>query len=422
MKKPFLSFVIVTISVICFAGNRNESRIADGRKMLPVMQGWNLWHDASATWINDSLYLPQAVDIAALALKAPGPTGGWKTLDRFPAGGLVVDLPAIVEEYFTPDGKIETSLPGVYWFFSDVDIPSDWAGKAVQLKIESARLRIEVFANAQLSGYDIVGDIPYNCDLTKALIYGKRNRIAIRVTNPGGNQRGWEDYLAVKWGTYLLPPSRDFGGINGKVELIATNHTYIDDIYIKNMQMPGYRTIEVQTTVNNSRTDVQARIKYEIIPVSGGKAIYTQTDAVSVSENRAVVKRQIACPNAMLWDIESPELYMCKVTLLDKNNRKIIDSDSRKFGFRVFEVKMADGDTQAHYFVNGKRMIFKGGIDFGYYSYTGAYSTEEMAIKSIRAAKSIGQNAFNFHRRIGYPIIMEKADEIGLFLYEEPGG
>ncbi|KAA6300382.1 MAG: Beta-galactosidase, partial [Candidatus Ordinivivax streblomastigis] len=422
MKRTFLSFVIVTISVICFSGNKNESSSTAGRKTLLVMQGWNLWYDASATWVNDSLYLPQEVNIAALALKAPEPTGGWQTLDRLPEGGFTVNLPAIVEEYFTPDGNVKTSIPGVYWFWKDVDIPSDWKDKTVQLKIESARLRIEVFANAQLTGYDIVGDIPYNCNLTKALIYGKCNRIAIRVTNPGGNPRGWEDYGAVKWGSYLLPASRDFGGINGKVELIATDNTYIDDIYIKNLSTPGYKTIEIQATINNSRTDLPARIKYEIIPVSGRKAIYTQTDAVWVSESRTVVKRQITCPKAVLWDIESPGLYVCKVTLLDKNNNRKIDSDSRKFGFRVFEIKIADGDTQAHYFVNGKRMIFKGGIDFGYYAFTGAYPTEEMAVKSVQAAKSIGQNAFNFHRRIGYPVIMDKADELGLFLYEEPGG
>jgi beta-galactosidase/beta-glucuronidase len=88
----------------------------------------------------------------------------------------------------------------------------------------------------------------------------------------------------------------------------------------------------------------------------------------------------------------------------------------------VFEVKVADGEEQAHYFLNGQRFIFKGGIDFGYYAFTGSYPTAEMAAKSIRSARSIGQNAFNFHRRIGYPVVMEKADETGLFLYEEPGG
>ncbi|GHT00770.1 hypothetical protein AGMMS50276_27380 [Synergistales bacterium] len=120
-------------------------------------------------------------------------------MNKLPADGFIVNLPAIVEEYFTPDGKTTTSMPGVYWFWKDLDIPANWKDKIIRLNIESYRLRMEVFANSKLVGYDIVGDIPYSCDLTNALICGKRNRIAIRVTNPGGNQRGWEDYYPVKW-------------------------------------------------------------------------------------------------------------------------------------------------------------------------------------------------------------------------------
>ncbi|GAP71918.1 beta-glycosidase [Candidatus Symbiothrix dinenymphae] len=399
-----------------------------GRKTLPIMKAWNLWQDSSATWQNDSLYLPENIDLPDLALKAPEPTGGWNILDKLPKDGVKVDLPALVEEYFTPDGKITTYLPGVYWFWKDINIPADWKGKTVQLKIESARLRIEIFVNATLVGYDIVGDVPYSCLLTSALHYGKRNRIAIRVTNPGGNQRGWEDYGAVSWGNYLLPASRNFGGINGKVELVATDNTYIDDIFVRNLRTPDYRSIEVRSTINNHRTTaLNARINYEILPAAGGAAIYTGTEELSIPAGNEpiLVKKQITCPDAVLWNIETPTLYVCKVTLTGQTagqaGQTPIDVTNQRFGFRVFEVSIAEGETQAHYFINGKRMIFKGGIDFGYYAFTG-YPTEEMALKSVLAAKSIGQNAFTFHRRIGYPIVLDKADERGLFLHEEPGG
>ncbi|GAP72983.1 beta-galactosidase [Candidatus Symbiothrix dinenymphae] len=397
-----------------------------GRKTLPVMKAWNLWQDSSATWQNDSLYLPENVDLTALALTAPEPSGGWKTLDKLPKDGVKVDLPAMVEEYFTPDGKVTTFLPGVYWFWKDINIPADWKGKTVQLKIESARLRIEIFVNATLVGYDIVGDVPYSCHLTNALLYGKRNRIAIRVTNPGGNRRGWEDYPAMSWGNYPLPASRNFGGINGKVELVATDNTYIDDIFVRNLRTPDYRSIEVRSTIHNHRTTaLNARISYEILPASGGAAIYTGTEELLIPAGNEpiTVKKQITCPDAVLWNIETPALYVCKVTLAGQTaGQPPIDATDQRFGFRVFEVSIAKGETQAHYFINGKRIIFKGGIDFGYYAFTGGYPTEEMALKSVLAAKSIGQNAFNFHRRLGYPIVLDKADEKGLFLHEEPGG
>lgn len=44
-----------------------------------------------------------------------------------------------------------------------------------------------------------------------------------------------------------------------------------------------------------------------------------------------------------------------------------------------------------------------------------------MAEKQVRTAKSLGLNMLNFHRCIGSPVVLEKADELGLLYYEEPG-
>jgi hypothetical protein len=393
---------------------------AQTRETLPIMDGWKLWQDKSATWENDSLYLPENVVISELAKTAPIPTGGWATLNGSPEDAVDVKLPAIVEEYFTLDGKIDTWLPGVFWFWKEVAIPASWSGKSIRLNLESYRLRAEIFVNEQLTGYDIIGNTPYNCDISDALQYGKTNRIAIRITSPRGNGRWWGDTPMIPWGKYQFPPSRDFGGINGQVKLVATDKTAIEDIYIKNLNTPDYKSIEVQTDIRNERnSEVQAQITYEIVPVAGGKPLYTATENIRIPHTKSlVVTKQIHCPDAKLWDIETPNLYECRISLTGKAK----DADSRKFGFRVFEVGQKSGNSQAHYYINGKRMIFKSGIDFSYYAYTGAYPTEEMARKGVLAAKQLGQNAFNFHRYIGFPIVLDKADEAGLFLYEEMGG
>jgi hypothetical protein len=416
--KRIFPILLVTLSVL--------SGCSSGREMVVLSDGWKLWQDKQAVWQHDSLYLPAEVVISKLAKDAIEPTGGWNVLDGRPDGTVDVRLPAIVEEYLTPDGKVDTYMPGVYWFWKDVDIPKSYSGKTVRLHIESSRLRTEVFVNRQLTGYDIVGDVPYNCDLTGALHYGKTNRIAIRITNPGGNKRGWEDFPHFNWGEYMLPASRNFGGINGNVELVVTGRTFIEDVYIKNLNTSDYRSIEVQTTVNNQHAgETKAQIKYDIIPVAGGRAVFTATDEILIAGNSSqVFTKQIHCPEAALWNIETPALYQCRVSVRssEKTGEEIHDVFNRKFGFRVFEVKKVEGNNQAHWYVNGKRIIFKGGIDFSYYAYTGAYPTDEAATKSILAAKQLGHNALNFHRRIGCPLILDKADALGLLLYEEVGG
>jgi len=61
-------------------------------------------------------------------------------------------------------------------------------------------------------------------------------------------------------------------------------------------------------------------------------------------------------------------------------------------------------------------------ISWGYWPVTGLYATPEMADRQIRTAKRLGLNMLNFHRSIGSPIVLDKADELGLLYYEEPGG
>jgi hypothetical protein len=392
---------------------------SDGRQSLSLNEHWTLWHDTEAEWQNDSLYLPGDFTISELAKTAPAPTGGWDVLNGHPEGAVKVDLPALVEEYLTPDGHVDTYLPGVFWFWKDVKIPASWAGKIFRLNIGSYRLRIEIFVNEKLVGYDIVGEIPYNCDLTDAIQCGETNRIAIRITNPDGVERGWKDAPMFKWGNYDFASSRHFGGIPGEVELVATCPAYIEDVYVKNLNTPDFRTVEVQTAVNSRLQDgTAAEIKYEIIPVSGGKALYQKIEKTVIPGNKSVYRQVISCPEAALWNMETPELYLCRVTVSVEGRQ---DTYSQKFGFRVFEVRQKDGNSQAHYYFNGVRMIFKSGIDFSYYAYAGLYPAGEMAEKTVLAAKQIGHNAINFHRQIGSPAVFEKADELGLFIYEETG-
>ena len=65
--------------------------------------------------------------------------------------------------------------------------------------------------------------------------------------------------------------------------------------------------------------------------------------------------------------------------------------------------------------------MLRSAISWGYFPVTGLIATTEMAEKQVRTAKSLGLNMLNFHRCIGSPVVLEKADELGLLYYEEPG-
>ena len=142
-------------------------------------QGWWLWLDKEAVWEKDTLHLPP-VKLETLPKNAP--TGGWETLS--PKNGLAVSVPGTVEEY-TWD-EIE-DYKGVSWWWRDFDIPKTAEGKRVILQFESVRLRAEIFVNNELVGYDVIGNTPFEVDVTGKVKVGAGNRLAIRITDPSGN-------------------------------------------------------------------------------------------------------------------------------------------------------------------------------------------------------------------------------------------
>jgi beta-galactosidase len=179
--------------------------------------GWNLWIDQLATWKDDPIYLPETFDLSQLSVNAP--TGGWSTLDshRGHSNSTVVTLPSTVEQHFwarfgnrpyTPeeyryaaDDPVSQNgaYEGVSWRWREIDIPASMQGQRILLKVRGARMKAEVYLNEKLVGYSIMEELPFECDLTRAAYPGGKNRLAIRITNPGGRY-DWVDSTTIRWG------------------------------------------------------------------------------------------------------------------------------------------------------------------------------------------------------------------------------
>ncbi len=385
-----------------------------GREELPLSgPGWRVWLDKAAPWQNDHLFLPDEVKLATVPVNAP--TCGWDGLND--SLGVKCELPCSVEEIFS-GGVNSWTYHGVSWFWKDLNIPANWSGRKILLKVEKQRMRAEIYLNGKLAGYDLIPETPCKFDLTPFVQAGMPNHLAIRITNAGG-QRSWEDFGFIKWGGYQFPSSHDFGGL-GHVTMEAVDPVYVSDLFVKNLQPAGDRKIEARATIENSTGASMSRNITVSIVGDDMKTVLVSNSSANVElkagENNFVVP--LSVPKAQLWDIDHPTLYHCKVSLSSGND--LSDEYSVRFGFRVFEVKDADGGF--YYYLNGKRIRLRSAIDWGFYALTGLFPTDEMAKKSVQAALAIGHNSINFHRRIGEPLVMDYADELGLYLFEEPGG
>lgn len=375
---------------------------------------WKLWLDTAAQWKNDVLYAPPVI-IKQLPYNAP--TIGWGALEKMNA--KTVHLPATVEEFFWGmNGNafgVSGNYLGVSWFVTKVFVPATLKGKRIVLNFESARFRAEIFVNRKLSGYDLVTGTPFDVDVTDNIQYGKENFIAIRITDPNGNF-DWRDSQTFMWGNYRTNPTHGFGGITGKVKLIATDNIFIRDVFVKNK--PRINEVDVAITMeNNSTKAINGSLLLQVKEIKTGKTVFEKKYDVVQQTGTSEELYAVSVNNPKLWSVEDPNLYSLFVTW---NSATSSDQIKKRFGFRWFEIKNNNGDQQ--FYLNGKRIVLRSSISWGFWPVNGITPSDALAKKQVMDAKTLGLNMLNFHRTIGQTNVLDYADEFGLLYYEEPGG
>lgn len=376
-------------------------------------KGWHLWQDKKATWQTEDIYLTLEE-----ARKSPVivPTAGWDILTS--AQAVPVQVPGTAEEYLQTQSGPEGDITGVTWWSRTMDIPVLKKGQKVFLNFGSIRSRAEIFINQRLVDYQIVDNVPFETDITPYIKSGEQVQLAVRITDAGGNH-DWRDSRTIPWGDKMLPPGHGFGGITGKVGMKVCNAVYVADIYMQNT--PQITTANAILTLQNEKgktTKQDLRITvYEW--QNKEKIVYSkEIKGVSLNKGMNELKIPVSAPDAKLWSVDDPNLYVCEVELSEGKNW--VDKDSRRFGFRWFEASGIGED--AVFRLNGKRIMLRSAISWSFWPVNGIFPSEELAERQIRIAKELGLNMLNFHRFIGNTDVMNYADELGLLYFEEPGG
>ena len=378
-----------------------QSTARDKIDLSPL--AWDITLDPQAQWANDKLFTPP-VTMASLPVNLP--TGGWQLLDHPQKTG--VHLPATVEgEMWGWNGQtygVTGNYVGVSWFRTQVDVPANWQGKRIALQFDAVRFRAEIFVNRQLVGYDLVNSTPFEVDITPYAKVGQKNEVAVRITDPNGNFN-WKDSQCYAWGAYLTNPSHGFGGITGRVHLVATDNTFIRDMFVENT--PAASTVKVHIAAEGVKQATP--LKLELRERGSNKVVWSRQEQMDGSEKTLT----LSLPQAKLWSVEEPNLYELTAKLGN-------DELTQRFGFRWFEVRDVKGDRQ--FYLNGKRITLITAISWSFWPDNGITPSRELAYKQVRDAKQLGMNMLNFHRTIGNTDVLNAADELGLLYFEEPGG
>ncbi|SFS12726.1 Glycosyl hydrolases family 2 [Granulicella pectinivorans] len=406
-------------------------RYSDTEMLIPD-EGWHLWPDRAATWKDDTIYLPEDVQLATLPVNPP--TGGWSALA--PSQGLDVTLPATVEQFFwgingffpfkdeykfeTTDHEVKNgAYYGVSWWWRDITLPKTFSGKRTLLHIRGARQRAEVYLNQKLVGYSIMEELPFECDLTAAILPGQRNQLAIRITNPGG-RLDWVDGNRLAWGGIEFQKSHGFGGIDRGMVLSAHNDLRIADSWALNTPTP--RQITAHASLENTGTaPAHGIVRFSVVD-PGSKTILTTTDvpATIAPGEPQELHTTLTAASAKIWDLDTPHVYRLRTQWIDTARKPTAVRDV-DFGFRWIATEGIG--TKAIFRLNGRRIRIYTSISWGFWALNGLFPLLALSEKEVRVAKEkFNLNTLNFHRNLGKEDVLYVQDRLGLMRCLEPGG
>jgi beta-galactosidase len=398
--------------------------------------GWHLWLDRKAKWEDDKIFLPDATPGAEQL--AHEPTGGWDALDA--EQGIEVSLPSTVEQHFWGAAGFRKYSDAEYLYANSdtavkngsysggsgggrgVEVPASFKDKTILLTIRGARLRAEVYVNGRLVGYDIISETAFTCDASAACVPGSTNRIAVRITNPGG-RFDWMDTELLRWGSASFHRSHGFGGLDGGIALRAAEAVHISDAWVLNTK--AVRQVWAQARIANPEgLSTDGSLVFEILdPDNSNKVCASTQKKFELQGDEATIKVLLGFKNARLWSCETPKLYKLRVKMTCAPRKKgpaWRDARERTFGFRWFDADSLG--TNAVLRLNGKRTRLYSAISWGYWGLNGLWPTKELAERETAAAKELGLNCLQFHRNIGKTEALDAHDRLGLLRYMEPGG
>jgi len=320
-------------------------------------------------------------------------TPEWKT----------VNLPHdwSVKEQLNPTLASATGyLPGgIGWYHKTIAIAQQRQGEKVYIYFEGVYNRSEVFINGQSVGKRPNGYVSFMYDITSYIQYGKDNTIAVRVDHSQDADSRW--YTG--------------SGIYRNVWLVYANPIHIAQwgVYAYPEIGKGEGTLNIEVELENgTSTGSGLSVVNELIDTNS-KVVAKTTDKITVAASlKGKLTTKLKIKNPLLWDLDNPNLYTLKTTVL--KDGKAIDATSTTTGFRSFTF-----DPDKGFALNGKWMKMKGVCIHHDAGVLGSAVPKEVWKRRLLTLKEIGVNAIRTSHNPQAPELYNLCDELGVLVLDE---
>ena len=359
-------------------------------------QGWSIALDPTATGLGKGWHQPQAQWTGA----RPHPRDGW-------------DEVTVPHDHLTDPRYAYT---GVTWYRRSIAVPAT-EGRSWRLEFDAVFQRCRVWLNGKAVGSHEGGYTPFDFDVTPLLLPGRENFLVVEVDNrvkfralPGARSGN-----SANSGQY---PWLNYGGILGGVRLVARPPVWIARQKIEAQpQADGSARLTVKVRVQNDRPQAgQTELSAVILDATGERLPVTLTGKLPVAAKataEAVLQATVPAGTYVRWELESPRLYRCEVTLAAEGG--LLHESAAQFGFRSLEMR------EAKFLLNGRPVRLAGANRARGHPVHGGLDPDGAVEQDLRLMKDAGLRFARLQHTAPGKNLLEWADREGMLLILEVG-
>jgi hypothetical protein len=269
-------------------------------------------------------------------------------------------------------------------------------GKRIFLVFDASMTDTEVKINGKSAGPTHMGSFyQFKFEITDLVQYDKLNLLEATVSKKSTNN---SINRAERQSDFWL-----FGGIFRPVYLEIVPSTFIERVAL-DAKANGDFSIQVFNNAKANHT-IEAQV-YEL----NGKPVEKPFQLAAAD---SMLRHHFS--NVKLWNPEQPNLYNVVVSI--KEGTKTIHTIKQRFGFRTAELREQDG-----FYVNGKKVVFKGVCRHSQWPETGRTLSGSVHLMDIAAMKGMNMNAVRMSHYPPDKDFLDLCDSLGLFVLDELTG
>lgn len=264
--------------------------------------------------------------------------------------------------------------------YTKVFTPSpQWEGMCLILEFEGVYHNAQVWLNGEKLLFRPYGYTNFYVDITRQVCWGQENTLEVIACNSDQPNSRWYSGAGIYRPVWLWYGPEEHISING-VRIHTTSIT------------PPTVTVEVDTVGSGPVT----------IEIMDGETVV----ACHTWESDGTAAGDVILENGKLWDVNTPNLYTCRVTFGS-------DVHQCTFGIRTLSWGM-DGIL-----LNGRRVILKGACIHHDHGILGACCYYEAEERRVRILKETGYNALRSAHNPCSKALLDACDRLGMLMMDE---